>query len=65
MLTELAEAHIQMTKIESRPTKSALGDYTFLLDIEGHRLDPVIAEALDRIRAKTARLKVFGSYPTI
>ncbi len=63
ILTELSEAHIQMTKIESRPTKSALGDYTFLLDIEGHRLDPIIAETLDRIREKTARLKVFGSYP--
>ncbi len=63
VLTDLANAHIQMTKIESRPTKSALGDYTFLIDVEGHRLDPVIAEALDRIRTKTARLKVFGSYP--
>ncbi len=63
ILTELSEAHIQMTKIESRPTKSALGDYTFLLDIEGHRLDPIIADTLNRIRAKTARLKVFGSYP--
>ncbi len=63
VLTDLAEAHIQMTKIESRPTKSALGDYTFLLDVEGHRLDPVIAEALSEIRGKTARLKVFGSYP--
>ena len=63
VLTGLAEANIQMTKIESRPTKSALGDYTFLIDVEGHRLDPVIAEALERIRTKTARLKVFGSYP--
>ena len=63
VLTELAEAHIQMTKIESRPTKSALGDYTFLIDVEGHRLDPVIAEAIDHIRQKTARLKIFGSYP--
>jgi prephenate dehydratase len=63
ILSELAVAHIQMTKIESRPTKSALGDYTFLIDVEGHRLDPVIADALERIEAKTARLKVFGSYP--
>lgn len=63
VLTELAEAHIQMTKIESRPTKSALGDYTFLIDVEGHRLDLVIARALERIQAKTARLKIFGSYP--
>lgn len=63
VLTELATANIQMTKIESRPTKSALGDYTFLMDVEGHRKDPVIAEALERIRERTARLKVFGSYP--
>lgn len=63
VLSDLAEAHIQMTKIESRPTKSALGDYTFLIDVEGHRLDPVIARALERIQVKTARLKVFGSYP--
>lgn len=63
VLTELATANIQMTKIESRPTKSVLGDYTFLIDVEGHRKDPIIAEALERIRERTARLKVFGSYP--
>ncbi len=63
VLGELATARIQMTKIESRPMKSALGDYYFLVDVEGHRQDPVIADALERIRAKTAMLKVFGSYP--
>jgi prephenate dehydratase len=34
-----------------------------LVDVEGHRKDPIIAEALERIRERTARLKVFGSYP--
>jgi prephenate dehydratase len=63
VLTELATSDIQMTKIESRPTKSVLGDYTFLVDVEGHRKDPIIAAALDRIRERTARVKVFGSYP--
>jgi prephenate dehydratase len=63
VLTELATSDIQMTKIESRPTKSVLGDYTFLVDVEGHRKDPIIAEALERIRERTARVKVFGSYP--
>lgn len=63
VLAELAEANIQMTKVESRPTKSGLGDYFFLVDIEGHRLDPAIAAALGRIREKTALLKIFGSYP--
>ena len=63
VLTDLADLHIQMTKIESRPMKSALGDYYFLIDIEGHRRDPVVAEMLRRIATKTAQLKVFGSYP--
>lgn len=63
VLTELAQANIQMTKVESRPTKSGLGDYFFLVDIEGHRLDPRIAAALGRIGEKTALLKIFGSYP--
>lgn len=63
VLEDLAVAQIQMTKVESRPMKSKLGDYYFLVDIEGHRLDPKIAEALSRIEAKTAEFKVFGSYP--
>jgi prephenate dehydratase len=52
-----------MTKVESRPMKSVLGDYYFLVDIEGHRCDPLIAETLSRIAAKTSLLKIFGSYP--
>jgi len=40
-----------------------LGEYYFLIDIEGHRLDPQIASALERMRAKTDIFKVFGSYP--
>lgn len=63
VLNELAVAGIQMTKVESRPMKSVLGDYYFLVDIEGHRCDPHIAEALARMEAKVAELKVFGSYP--
>jgi prephenate dehydratase len=63
VLTELSVSNIQMTKVESRPMKSVLGDYYFLVDIEGHRTDPLIADALDRIAEKTAILKVFGSYP--
>lgn len=63
VLAAFAEAQIQMTKVESRPMKSKLGDYYFLVDIEGHREDPTIAEALERIAATVAELKVFGSYP--
>jgi prephenate dehydratase len=62
-LQELARAGINMTKLESRPSKETLGEYIFLVDINGHRADPLIAAALERIRAKTGLFKVFGSYP--
>ncbi|MDI3339851.1 MAG: prephenate dehydratase [Sphaerobacter sp.] len=63
VLGVLAAARIQMTKVESRPKKSKLGDYYFLVDIEGHRQDPHIAAALEQMAGVVAELKVFGSYP--
>lgn len=62
-LHELARANINMTKLESRPSKATLGEYIFLVDINGHRLDPHIAEVLGRVRAMAGLFKVFGSYP--
>ncbi len=58
-----AERNVQLTKIESRPIKGRLGLYVFLLDFEGHRKDPVIAEILDELAGMLKELKVFGSYP--
>lgn len=63
VLNELSARAINLTRIESRPSKDALGVYVFLVDFEGHRTDPVCAEALDRVRARANWLKVFGSYP--
>lgn len=63
ILGELAEENIQMTKIESRPSKGWLGDYIFLIDFLGHRQDERVARMLDRIRPRCSMLKVFGSYP--
>jgi prephenate dehydratase len=62
-LEELAREHINMTKVESRPSKQVLGQYIFLVDVNGHRTDAAVARALERIAAKTGMLKVFGSYP--
>jgi prephenate dehydratase len=62
-LKPLAEHTIQMTKIESRPSKSHLGEYVFLADFLGHRAEPITAEALDVIGEECSMLKVFGSYP--
>jgi prephenate dehydratase len=62
-LTELAAEQINMTKLESRPSRLLLGKYIFLVDINGHQHDPHVARALGRIAAKTGMFKVFGSYP--
>lgn len=63
LLDELASDQIQMTKLESRPNKSILGEYVFLIDVEGHRLDDTIGAALERMRAKADMFQVWGSYP--
>jgi prephenate dehydratase len=58
-----ATKHIQMTKLENRPMKTTIGDYYFLVDMEGHRSEPRIAESIESLHEKCAMLKVFGSYP--
>ena len=63
VMEELAQRGINLTKIESRPTKESLGRYIFLIDLDGHREDPPVREILDRVQAKVSMLRVFGSYP--
>lgn len=63
VLHEFADRQINLTKIESRPSKEELGVYIFLVDMEGHRADPAVAEALERVREQAFFFKVFGSYP--
>lgn len=63
VLGELASENIQMTKIESRPAKGVLGDYVFLIDLEGHRLDDRVARVLERVSSDSSMFKIFGSYP--
>lgn len=62
-LGELAHREINMIKIESRPDRRSLGKYVFLIDLDGHREDPVVSEALDAMRARASIFKIFGSYP--
>lgn len=64
ILHEFAARAINLTKIESRPTKTALGDYCFVIDFEGHVADEVVADALVNLRAKLANLRFLGSYPS-
>lgn len=63
VLHEFSDRDINLTKIESRPSKEELGIYIFLVDLEGHRSEPIVAEALAAVREKAFFFKVFGSYP--
>jgi prephenate dehydratase len=63
VLGEFARWNINLSKIESRPMKEALGHYVFFIDFERHRSDPQAAAALAGIHARVHRLYVLGSYP--
>ena len=63
MLTPFATRGVSMTKFESRPSRVALWEYLFFVDIEGHRDDPQVAEALGEVGRIAGYLKVLGSYP--
>lgn len=62
-LRVLAERGVNLTKIESRPTRQKPWEYNFYLDFEGHSLDPQFAEALESVRHYCLFLRVLGSYP--
>jgi len=66
LLGPLAQNRVSMTRIESRPSRamrSALWEYLFFIDVEGHQKDERVAAALDELRRKAPFLKVLGSYP--
>ncbi|MCI0441449.1 MAG: prephenate dehydratase [Chloroflexi bacterium] len=63
VLGEFAKRGINMAKIESRPTRQNLGRYIFLVDIEGHREDRVVKEALEAVKTQVSMFKILGSYP--
>ncbi len=62
-LKELALRNINLTKIESRPTRLKPWEYNFYLDFEGHRDDKTAREALDNLEKTSLFVKVLGSYP--
>lgn len=63
VLEEFALRGINLTKIESRPTKTSLGEYCILIDAEGHPTEARLAEALRSVHRHVAELRVFGAYP--
>jgi chorismate mutase / prephenate dehydratase len=63
VLTDFEDAGVNLTRIESRPSRKAPWQYVFLVDVEGHRADPALAAALRAAKKSAAFLKVVGSYP--
>lgn len=63
ILQEFSARSINLSRLSSRPVKTALGNYCFIVDLDGHVADDVVAECLQNIRAKHADVKFLGSYP--
>jgi len=63
ILQEFAARNINLSKLESRPTKTGLGDYCFLIDLDGHIDDEVVADVLRTLKSKQGDVKFLGSYP--
>ena len=58
-----ADRGINLTKIESRPTGTGMGNYIFLLDLEGHIDEPHVQQAITELQGHTSPFKVLGAYP--
>jgi prephenate dehydratase len=62
VLAKFAAAQINLSRIESRPTKRSLGEYLFFMDLEADGHDPQVAKILTEIAATVEQVKLFGSY---
>ena len=63
VLLAIAEKGVNLSKIESRPTGKILGEYYFLIDLNGHRQEASVANIIAEISPATSLLRIFGSYP--
>ena len=63
ILGQFAARNINLSKLESRPTKKALGDYCFIIDFDGHVTDAVVSDCFRDLHAELAGVKFLGSYP--
>lgn len=63
ILGQFSARSLNLTKIESRPTKRGLGDYCFAIDLEGHVADEVVGDCLKELHASLGGCKFLGSYP--
>lgn len=64
ILGQFAARDINLTNLQSRPTKRGLGDYCFIIDLEGHLADQVVSDCLRDLKVHLADVKFLGSYPS-
>ena len=64
ILSEFAYRHVNLTKVESRPSKAALGHYIFIIDVDGSLESAPVSQAVKCLACKLPWIKVLGSYPT-
>lgn len=63
LLQPLANHNINMTFIESRPSRRQNWDYVFFIDVEGHASEAPLADALEELQKESSLLRVLGAYP--
>jgi len=63
ILGQFAARGLNLTRIESRPTKQALGHYCFVVEVEGHVAEAMLGECLVSVRSRLGELRFLGSYP--
>ena len=63
LLAPFARLGVNMTRIESRPSRRKNWDYVFFLDLDGHAQEPPLSEALSELEKLSSLFRVIGSYP--
>jgi chorismate mutase / prephenate dehydratase len=63
VLSPLADAGLNLSRIESRPSRKKLWDYVFFIDVDGHTVEPAVQSALQALESTCEFVKVLGSYP--
>ncbi len=63
VLEEIARRGINLTRLESRPTRETMGDYLFGIDADGHLAEPAMADAVAALHRRGALHRFLGSYP--
>ncbi len=63
LLKPLADRGISMSNIESRPSRRGVWDYVFFIDVDGHRDDKIVKEAIQEIESASSMVTILGSYP--